>query len=87
MQIAWKVMAVKADYSATSIHTHRPLQLVYHGEIAATDTCFILHFCVASLFKNFLSFYVTGISLDQNDSYIVRLLMQKCRLQVGMLCK
>lgn len=55
MQIALKATAVKADYSATSIHTHRPLQLVYHGEIAATDTCFILHFCVASTFENFLS--------------------------------
>lgn len=54
MQIALKATAVKADYSATSIHTHRPLQLVYHGEIAATDTCFILHFCVASTFENVL---------------------------------
>lgn len=38
MQIALKAMAVKADYSTTSIHTHRPLQLVYYIEIAVTDT-------------------------------------------------
>lgn len=55
MQIAPKAMVVRADYSTASIHTHRPLQLVYHGEIAVTDTCFILHFCVASTFENFLS--------------------------------
>lgn len=71
MQITLKVMAVKADYSATSIHTHRPLQLVYHGEIAATDTCLSPHFSVASTFENFLSSSVRDISLDQNDSYIV----------------
>lgn len=45
MQITLKVMAVKADYSATSIHTHRPLQLVYHAEIAVTDTCFPSFLC------------------------------------------
>lgn len=55
MQITLKAMAVKADYSATSIHTHRPLQLVYHSEIAVRDTCFSLHFCVASTSENFLS--------------------------------
>lgn len=55
MQIALKAMAVKADYSATSIHTHRPLQLVYHGEIAVTDTCFNLHVCVTSTLENFIS--------------------------------
>ena len=87
MQIALKAMAVKADYSATSIHAHRPLQLVYHSAIAVTDTCFNLHVCVTSTLENFISSQVRGISLHPNDSYIVRVLKQKCRLQVGMLCK
>lgn len=55
MQIVLKAMAVKADYSTTSIHTHRPLQLVSHIEIAVTDTCFSLHVCVTSTLENFVS--------------------------------
>lgn len=89
MQITPNPMAIRAVYCTASVHIHRPLRCVYRGEIAVTDTCFIPHFCGATAFGfgYVLPSSVSGVSLDQNGSGIVRLLKRKCRSRVGALGK